>query len=717
MEEGTLFIQVQACAKTLYQWQSFTGFRLIQLLNEKDMLVAKANEALASDDYKNVVGSERTDLKNAAENSESSVEDVTNAYNTFVNAKATYDAYADVYAKAYAMKDDAKADLWSEDWVEPAKLTSADDATTRTTSINNGIVALRYSYAVAEGRTGTANRSNLVPTTIASDDEPNGWLANQGKVTACTADANDKPTYNGESFDYFQNTGMGMAHSGYNRVIVKDLPAGEYRAAIMARGSSDKLTQYRFAATWKTDSVAVNAPYTGTDADAGGVYGNGWWENIVNFTITEQQNVQFSMFFYNEGGVVMGFGNLRLTQLNATETATETANKAIEECSNVNGEELEALNKAIESGDAEAIEKATKALEEAKESYDAFADEKVYAQKLWDCFHFSDDYYKLVYSMQGDQKATNAKDAADKAAEMSANYTAAMESATTATGYSPAKAFEPTNTLEWATSDDNNTLTTAKDATSYYTDDYYTCNIDFGTNSSVIYKMPVEGLSFGYYRFALKTRIGKGLNGDIWVNYEGDTTKPTAPAGAARRFKADLDSNEDTESENETTTTGGNDNNIQDIDTSNARTLPRGTICGVTADGFDAEAGDYGNGWNQNIIDFDIIDKTGTRNVCIYIELTPNAEAKARRRAADGETADGETADTDSNTANTVNIADIKTTLVTGAGLSTGIENVALDSRLTINYENDVVYDLYGRRVANPTHGIYIINGRKVVVK
>jgi hypothetical protein len=312
--------------------------------------------------------------------------------------------------------------------------------------------------------------------------------------------------------------------------------------------------------------------------------------------------------------------------------------------------------------------------------------------------------------MQGDQKATDATDAAKKAAEMRKQYAAAMESATTAAGYSPAKAFTPNNTLAWATSDDNNTLATAKDATGYYTDDYYTCNIDFGTNSSVIYKMPVEGLSFGYYRFALKTRIGNGLNGDIWVNYEGETAKPAAAAGAARRFKAVLDQEDDTESDNETTTTGGNDNNIQDIDTSNARTLPRGTICGVTADGFDAEAGDYGNGWNQNIIDFDITDKTGTRNVCIYIELTPNADAsKARRRAAEGETAN-------SNTANTVNIADIKTTLVTGAGLSTGIENVALDTDDAAN-GNDVIYDLYGRRVANPTHGIYIINGRKVVVK
>ena len=44
-------------------------------------------------------------------------------------------------------------------------------------------------------------------------------------------------------------------------------------------------------------------------------------------------------------------------------------------------------------------------------------------------------------------------------------------------------------------------------------------------------------------------------------------------------------------------------------------------------------------------------------------------------------------------------------------GNTTGIENVSNAKQP----QEDVVYDLQGRRVTNPTHGIYIINGKKVI--
>ena len=42
---------------------------------------------------------------------------------------------------------------------------------------------------------------------------------------------------------------------------------------------------------------------------------------------------------------------------------------------------------------------------------------------------------------------------------------------------------------------------------------------------------------------------------------------------------------------------------------------------------------------------------------------------------------------------------------------TTGIQNVSTNGE----QQDDVVYDLQGRRVTNPTHGIYIINGKKVI--
>ena len=43
---------------------------------------------------------------------------------------------------------------------------------------------------------------------------------------------------------------------------------------------------------------------------------------------------------------------------------------------------------------------------------------------------------------------------------------------------------------------------------------------------------------------------------------------------------------------------------------------------------------------------------------------------------------------------------------------STGIEKSEIR-----NHKSDMIYDLMGRRVENPTKGVYIVGGRKVVIK
>ena len=49
---------------------------------------------------------------------------------------------------------------------------------------------------------------------------------------------------------------------------------------------------------------------------------------------------------------------------------------------------------------------------------------------------------------------------------------------------------------------------------------------------------------------------------------------------------------------------------------------------------------------------------------------------------------------------------------------TTGVEDVENDElRMTNDEWADAVYDLNGRRVAKPTHGLYIINGKKVLIK
>jgi hypothetical protein len=44
-------------------------------------------------------------------------------------------------------------------------------------------------------------------------------------------------------------------------------------------------------------------------------------------------------------------------------------------------------------------------------------------------------------------------------------------------------------------------------------------------------------------------------------------------------------------------------------------------------------------------------------------------------------------------------------------GVSTGIKN------MKVGTDDNVYYDLQGRRVLYPTKGLYIVNGRKVIIK
>jgi hypothetical protein len=44
----------------------------------------------------------------------------------------------------------------------------------------------------------------------------------------------------------------------------------------------------------------------------------------------------------------------------------------------------------------------------------------------------------------------------------------------------------------------------------------------------------------------------------------------------------------------------------------------------------------------------------------------------------------------------------------------TGVEGAAMESRQT---RKGTVYDLQGRRVLTPSKGLYIVNGKKIVIK
>jgi hypothetical protein len=220
---------------------------------------------------------------------------------------------------------------------------------------------------------------------------------------------------------------------------------------------------------------------------------------------------------------------------------------------------------------------------------------------------------------------------------------------------------------------------------------------------------------------------------------ENGTTQSTTPE-SANEDEAVVEDGALVQTPDNTTTEGGEESNASSsqtvkigdkiLDISSAKPMPRFTLAAVTADGFDTEAGDYGNGWNQNVIDFDIIDERAYYDKqynanptysTVYLHVTVSATegnseeetpATVRRREASLNTEDSS-----DNGDNTFEMGDVSAVLVNSGNISTGVENVMIDANVTVNYENDVIYDLYGRRVANPGTGIYIVNGRKMVIK
>lgn len=59
--------------------------------------------------------------------------------------------------------------------------------------------------------------------------------------------------------------------------------------------------------------------------------------------------------------------------------------------------------------------------------------------------------------------------------------------------------------------------------------------------------------------------------------------------------------------------------------------------------------------------------------------------------------------------------------IISGRGLPQIVEVQQLDvdaiEDVKINKDNMIIYDLQGRKVQVPSHGLYIINGKKIIIK
>ncbi len=241
--------------------------------------LSAANAAIANTDYDNVTGSERTALQNAID---ATPEQTKEAYNgaadaldaaraAFVAAKANYDAF--VAAKATFVPDLTYAAAAKKTTLEEAiaaTATSSDDAATKAAAITTALRAYYESHAKAEGVNDAVDYSSAVADANA---EPNtGWTNGVGTNQGQSYTNSDGTT----TAKYLDGGWAQNAAANIDMTRTVEIPAGKYLLTVKARGAVD-LTEYTLSIAGET----INLPHA--NGGSNGVFGNGWEDASIEF--------------------------------------------------------------------------------------------------------------------------------------------------------------------------------------------------------------------------------------------------------------------------------------------------------------------------------------------------------------------------------------------------------------------------------------------------
>lgn len=234
-----------------------------------------AEDALASTDYANVTGDEKSALQAEVEKSEPSSEDaylaaieaLTAATTTFKAAKASYDQLAAANEALSSLETLPYAD--SDLLPSAGTASTAADAVTAAGQLYPDIRAYVESNAVAASVDGAVNYDAAIAD--ANADKKQYWTGSIGTNTneGYTDAAGVKSTL------YLD--GGWSKDAGANIDITREVnvPAGRYLLTVTARGSVS-LDEY----TLSIGGKAIELPHIG---NTGGVFGNGWNDASIEF--------------------------------------------------------------------------------------------------------------------------------------------------------------------------------------------------------------------------------------------------------------------------------------------------------------------------------------------------------------------------------------------------------------------------------------------------
>lgn len=252
-----------------------------------DEALAAAKAALANDDYKNVVGEEKTALEaeiakaepTTAAGYDAATEALNNARKAFTDAKASYDGLATANAYVTSVGTLAYADAAKKPAVSAAA-TSAADAVSKTAAVMTAVRAYYESHAAAEGvATAVDKTSAIVNATDPSNNDGWTWSGNKNNP------ANNEPWTDADgtnTHSYFDGGNWGASAWTTSMKQTVSLPAGKYLLTAKARAASN--------VTFKMSvgEVSVDLPHVGS---TGNVFDRGWGDASLEFE-TEGEDVE-----------------------------------------------------------------------------------------------------------------------------------------------------------------------------------------------------------------------------------------------------------------------------------------------------------------------------------------------------------------------------------------------------------------------------------------
>ena len=288
---------------------------------------AAAEAARDDSDYENVTGAERTallaeiakDEPTTAEGYETATTALQEATSAFIAAKDSYDAFVAMRTtgSTYTLEDWPYASEEKETALNDAITatpTNAEDAVTKKKAIETAFRLFVESNGLAEG---VENAIDYTSTYLAGADPE----TNSGWTNGIGVDNRDWEKYtqgDGDPSGKYYDGGW-ATNAGVNINMTREitLPAGQYLLQITARGSKN-LTSY----TMSVGNVSIDLPKDGS-GETVGTFGHGWSDKYIVFESDGTAQTLTIAATSEDFEQWISFNRLRLIRLDATLATTE----------------------------------------------------------------------------------------------------------------------------------------------------------------------------------------------------------------------------------------------------------------------------------------------------------------------------------------------------------------------------------------------------------